>query len=53
MRHLSKKLVGIFLFHVFTLKQYKKRKNINFQSHQNEKNGQELDVARGFKLFDL
>jgi hypothetical protein len=32
MRHLSKKLVGIFLSHVFTLKQFIKQKNIDFQS---------------------
>jgi hypothetical protein len=38
MEHLSKKLLGTFLFYVFTLKQYKKRENIHFQIHQNKKN---------------
>jgi hypothetical protein len=34
MSHVSKKLVGIFLFYVFTLFRYKKRKNIIFMKQQ-------------------
>jgi hypothetical protein len=46
MRHLSKTLVGIFLFSVFTLKQYKKRENIDFQSHQKKKSATIIKIPK-------